>query len=75
MNYNGFNIYSYRKYKTSIDDLTRVAHKIHLLRLEIEGKKNEEENAKSVDYNYTADIEAVKQNLWKAVGEKKAYVE
>ncbi|XP_076117657.1 uncharacterized protein LOC143085280 isoform X3 [Mytilus galloprovincialis] len=64
-----------RKYKTSIDDLTRVAHKIHLLRLEIEGKNIEEENAKSVDYNYTADIEAVKQNLWKAVGEKKAYVD
>lgn len=75
MNQNGFNIYSYRKYKTSIDDLTRVAHKIHLLRLEIEGKNIEEEKAKSVDYNYTADIEAIKQNLWKAVGEKKAYVE
>ncbi|XP_063413723.1 girdin-like isoform X3 [Mytilus trossulus] len=64
-----------RKYKTSADDLTRVAHTIHLLRLEIEGRKIEEENSKSVDYNYTADIEAVKQNLWKAVGEKRAYID
>ena len=63
-----------RKYRSSSDELSRLAEKVHHLRQEIEGRKSENDTKPS-ENNYMADIEALKQNLWKVSGEKKAYME
>lgn len=64
-----------RKYKGSADELSRLAEKVHRLRQEIEGQKPENDKPKTSENNYMADIEALKQNLWKVSGEKRAYME
>lgn len=47
-----------------------------MVRLEMEGQKPEQDGPKNGEiHNYTADIDAIKQGLWRVVGEKKAYYE
>lgn len=64
-----------RKHKSSTDEILRIAQKIYHLRQELEGQKPNSDEHKNAEYNYLADLEVLKQNLWKAVGEKKAYID